>query len=171
MTFSSTYTASDTYTLTHAKHVSAKVATDLRRMQRFYGAPSDREIEEFETELAALLNAGYVDRVTYGFQRNGVFIEPSLRYTAAELSGGAAIDDDPGKVRPGASIVDARFSSFLCYSSAWSRLTSAQQTSFEDGLPFGRSNGSEPGISGYLDSDRTYSAGGRGLQRATVRSF
>jgi hypothetical protein len=171
MTFSSTYTASDTYTLTHAKHVSAKVATDLRRMQRFYGAPSDSEIGEFEAELAALLNAGYVDQVTYGFKRNGVFIEPSLRYTAAELSGSAAIDDDPGKVRPGANTAGASFASFLRYSSAWTRLTSAQQTSFENGLPFSRTSGSEPGISGYLDSDRTYSAGGRGLQRATVRSF
>jgi hypothetical protein len=171
MTFSSTYTESNTYTLTHAKHVSAKVATDLRRMQRFYGAPSDRQIEEFEAELAAMLKAGYVDQVTYGFKRNGVFIEPTLRYTAAELSGAAAIDDDPGKVRPGADIAGASFASFLRYSSAWSRLSDAQQTSFEESLPISRTSGSEPGIAGYLDTDRTYSAGGRGLQRATVRSY
>lgn len=171
MSFSTTYTEASTYTLTHAKHVSAKVATDLRRIQRFYGSPSGQEIEAFEAELAAMLNAGYVDHVTYGFQRNGVYIEPTLRYTAAELSGAAAIDDDPGKVRPGANVTGASFGSFLRYSTAWSRLSSTQQETFEDKLPFSRTRGSEPRLSGYLDNDRTYSAGGRGLQRASLRSF
>ena len=30
---------------------------------------------------------------------------------------------------------------------------------------------SEPGVSGYFSNDRTYSSGGRALDRATVRSF
>lgn len=48
MSYSYSYTESSTFTLTHAKHMAAKVATDLKRMQRFYGSPSDAKIAEFE---------------------------------------------------------------------------------------------------------------------------
>ena len=172
MTFSSTFTESTTYTITHARHVGAKVATDLRRIQRLYnGRPNDSQIVDYEAEIIALMKAGYVDHVTYGFKRAGVFIEPSLRYRAAEILGSAAIDDDPGKIRPGANISGATFGSFLNYTSAWFSLTDAQRAAFRSSLPFTRSTGSEPGISGYLQQDRTYSAGGRSLQRATIRSF
>jgi hypothetical protein len=41
MTVSYTFSESTTFTLTHAKHMAAKVATDLKRMQRLYGYPSD----------------------------------------------------------------------------------------------------------------------------------
>ena len=47
---SSTYsdTGSQTFTRTHAKRISYRVATDLKRMQRLYGRPTDGAIEEFE---------------------------------------------------------------------------------------------------------------------------
>ena len=35
MSYSLSYTESLTFTVTHARHMSAKVATDLKRMQRF----------------------------------------------------------------------------------------------------------------------------------------
>lgn len=172
MTFSTTFTESTTYTITHARHVGAKVATDLRRIQRLYeGRPDDSQIADYEAEIIALMKAGYVDHVTYGFKRDGVFIEPSLRYTAAEILGSAAIDDDPGKIRPGANVTGATFTSFLSYTWAWWGLSEAQRATVKSNLPFQRSTGTEPGISGYLDQDRTYSAGGRSLQRATLRSF
>ena len=40
MSTSFTITETTTFTLTHAKYMAAKVATDLKRMQRFYGAPN-----------------------------------------------------------------------------------------------------------------------------------
>ena len=42
----------------------------------------------------------------FGFKRDGQWIEPTLRYTAQEFAAGG-VDDDPGKVRPGASVVGA----------------------------------------------------------------
>ncbi len=45
MTGSFTITESQTFTITHARHMAAKVATDLRRLRSFYGKPSDKEIE------------------------------------------------------------------------------------------------------------------------------
>ncbi|WP_419756183.1 hypothetical protein [Brevundimonas sp.] len=172
MTLSTTFTESSTYTITHARHVGAKVATDLRRIQRLYdGRPTDTQIANYEAEIIALMKAGYVDHVTYGFKRNGSFIEPSLRYAAAEILGSAAIDDDPGKIRPGANIAGATFTSFLSYTSAWWALSDTQRAKAKAELPIQRSTGTEPGITGYLHQDRTYSAGGRSLQRATIRNF
>lgn len=172
MTYSHTLADTTTFTLTHAKHMAAKVATDLKRMQRLYGSPSDSDIANYETEVIELLKEGYLDTVTYGFRRSGDWIEPSLRYTARDLAGASANDDDPGRIRPGADISSASFYSYLIYSPAWLNLTGAAQEQFKKTrLPFQRGGASEPGINGYLSQDRTYSSGGRALDRGTVRSF
>ena len=171
MSTSYTYTESKTFTVSHARHMAAKVATDLKRMQRLYGLPSDTRIAQFEAEATELIKAGYLGTVTYGFQRDGKWIEPTLRYTARDLAGMSGNDDDPGRVRPGADITGAIFKSYLSYSAAWDQLTSAQQAAFEATLPFSRNGSPEPGLIGYLAIDKTYSSGGRALDRATLRSF
>jgi hypothetical protein len=168
--YSLTYAETQTFTVTHARHMAAKVATDLRRMQRFYGYPSDTWIEEYEAELVVLLKAGYLGEVTYGFKRGNDWIEPTLRYTAADLLGSSS-DDDPGRVRQGRDVSGASFYSYLTYSAKYSGASSGEKESALKDLPFNRSGAAEPGISGYLESDKTYSAGGRALNRACVRSF
>ncbi len=171
MSYSYSLSESATFTVTHARHMAAKVATDLKRMQRFYGFPSDSEIGEYEAEATAFLKAGYLGTVTYGFRRDGNWIEPTLRYTARELEGASANDDDPGRVRANANIAGATFYSYLTYSPAWSRLSETEKEAFRTQLPFRRTGATEPGISGYLANDRTYSSGGRALDRACVRCF
>lgn len=47
MSSSYTTTETKTFTLTHARHLAAKVATDLKRLQRFYGGISDERITHF----------------------------------------------------------------------------------------------------------------------------
>ncbi|RYE37335.1 MAG: hypothetical protein EOP48_28935, partial [Sphingobacteriales bacterium] len=79
MSFSFTYSQTQTFTATHAKHISSKVAADLKRVQRFYGVPSDSSINDYETELIELLKKGYLGTVTYGFKREDKWIEPTLR--------------------------------------------------------------------------------------------
>lgn len=165
------YTESTTFTVTHAKHMAAKIATDLKRMQRFYGQPSDLHIAELEGEAVAMLKAGYLQDVTYGFQRNGQWIEPTLKYTARDLAGAAANDDDPGRVLPGKDVSGAAFGSFLNPTMAYLLLSESQRTSFDGTLPVQRTAGSEPTVNGYMASDRTYSAGGRALDRSSVRSY
>ncbi len=171
MTQSFTLTATQTFTITHAKHMAAKVATDLKRMQRFYGEPRNSQIDKYEAEIIELLKFGCVGTVFYGFRRNGNWIEPTLKYTARELAGGAANDDDPGKVGPGANIEGAFFYSFLTYSDVWSRMSPSDRVAIKDRLPFQREDAAEPGISGYLSNDLIYSSGGRALYRASVRSY
>ena len=171
MSYSYTATESQAFTVTHARHMAAKVATDLKRMQRFYDKPSDTSIGQYEEEVVALLKAGYLGTVTYGFKRDGEWIEPTLRYTAYDLAGMSANDDDPGKIRPGAEISGASFYSYLTYSAAWDGLMADEREEFKKVLPFERTGASEPGVNGYLSDDRTYSSGGRALSRASVRSY
>jgi len=171
MSYSYTLSETTSFTVTHARHMAAKVATDLKRMQRFYGKPSDADIASYEAEVVELLKGGYLGTVTYGFKRDGNWIEPTLRYTARDLAGASANDDDPGKIRANANVVGASFYSYLTYSDAWGRLTQAERDAFGKQLPFSRSGADEPGIIGYLTDDRTYSSGGRALNRASVRSF
>ena len=171
MSSSFTVTETRTFTVTHARHMAAKVATDLKRLQRLYGEPSDMSIAEHEVEVVALLKAGYLGTVTYGFRRNGCWIEPTLRYTARNLAGTTANDDDPGRIRPGANIDGASFYSYLTYTAAWDKLSAAEQDSFKKDLPFYRDGAPEPAINGYLSNDQTYSSGDRVLDRNSVRSY
>ena len=171
MSYSFAFTESSTFTVTHARHLAAKVATDLVRMQRFYGFPSNVAIDAYEEEVVALLKAGYLGQVWYGFKRHGMWIEPTIRYTARELHGGSADDEHPGKIRPGADTAGASFYSYLTYSAAWNYLTPAEQDAFKKSLPFYRRGATEPSVDGNLLRDRTYSSGGRTLDRVSVRSY
>lgn len=170
MTYSHTGTNTTTSTDTDAVHIAAKVGTDLKRMQRFYGEPTDEWIQKFETEVIIFLEWGYLGTVTYGFKKDGLWIEPTLSYTARDLSDGTANDDDPGRIMPGASIKDATFCSYLTYSLAWNQLSPEQKEAFEKQLPFQRTAGPEPSAMGDWNSDLTYSSGSRALDRAILRS-
>lgn len=169
---SSSFTVSDStsFTVTHARHMAAKVATDLKRMQRFYRAPSDRDIDRYEEEVVELLRRGFLSSVSYGFRRDGRWVEPMLQYTARDLLGGTAADDSPGKIRPGKDTTGASFYSFLTYSSAWFALSDDERAAVKAVLPFSRTGASEPGFNGYLEQDRTYSRGGRALDRRSLRT-
>lgn len=169
----SSFTISDsiTFTVTHARHLASKVSADLKRMQRFYGEPSDFSIAQYEEELIELLKAGYLGTLTVGYKKNGTWIEPTLRYTARELGDMQSAEDDPGKIRPGANITGATFYSYLTYSSKWDGLSWEAKDAFKKRMPYYRGGAGEPGVSGYLESDRTYSSGGRALNRSSVRSY
>lgn len=167
---SSCYAITETtaFTVTHAKHLAAKVVTDLKRMQRFYRDPSDSLIDGYEDEIVQLLKYGFLERASYGFQENGSWVEPTLIYTARELD--STTNDDPGKIRPGRDVSNADFYSFLEYSSGWFALSEVEKLRFKQDLVIQRVSADQPGINGYLEGDRTYSSGGRTLSRASVRS-
>lgn len=165
-----TYTQTSTFTVTHARNLAAKVATDLKRMQRFYGYPNDKDISNYETEIVALLKAGYLGIASYGFKKDGDWIEPTLRYSAQQLSA-STTDNDPGRIPPNADISGASFYSYLTYSTAWFDLSKEQKVEFKKALPFFRGGADEPGINGYISRDLTYSSGGKSLDRSIIRSY
>jgi hypothetical protein len=166
-----TITESTTFTVTHARHMAAKVSADLKRMQRFYGYPSDADICNYEAEVVDLLKAGYLGSLTVGFLRDGQWIEPTLRYTARDLAGMAANDDDPGRVSPSCDISGAKFHNQLTYSSAWAALSASDKEAFEQRMPFRRRTMAQPPVNGRMVEDKTYSAGGWALGRASVRAY
>lgn len=169
MTFSQTSTTTSTFTLTHARYIASKVATDLLRFQRLYGKPTDKWINDYEAELTLMLKNDAISAVTYGFKRNGKWTEAAVRYQA--LPGGSiAVDDDPGKIRPGLDIAGASFTSFIEYSQKWWNLTQSERDSVKKESPVDRSTGDVPPLeTGHWESDLTYGAGGRGLGRSSVR--
>lgn len=166
-----TTTGTSTFTVTHAKYLASKVAADLKRIQRFYGSPSDTDIAQYEAELTEFLRKGYLEEVTYGFKINGAWTEPTLKYTAQDLAGMAANDDDPGKIRPSANINGAYFSSYMTYTWAYHFLSESEKTSFHNTLPFVRTGAPQPGVNGYLSSDKSYSSGGKSLNRSSLKSY
>lgn len=170
MSSTTTFTKTETFTTTHARHLAAKVSTDLKRLQRFYGEPSDEMIAKYERELIALLRAGYLGTMIYGFRKNGCWVGLRLIYTSRNLSGMLAADDDPGGIRPEESVAGARFYSYLTYSSAWWDLSDIERHNFKKSLPFYRQGALEPADTGNPVEDRTYSSGGRALDRVIKRS-
>ena len=167
--FTSTRTRS--FTITHARHLAAKVATDLKRIQRLYGRPSDSWIADHREELVMVLKRGFLSKIAYGFQRADKWIEPMVKYQAQNLIFGIGVDDDPGRIKPGADVAGARFNSYLWCSQAWWDLSEEEREDFRRESPIKRVDGDELEVNGYLSGDRTYSAGGRSLARSTVRSF
>lgn len=167
MTTSYTRSESETYSLASAKYVASKIATDLRQVQRYYGRPSDTDIAEYAVEAALLSHSGYVNKVIYGFQRNGDWIL-ALEYT--NVNGTLVADDRAGGIYRYANTNGTVFTSFLYYSSKWSQLTGTDRDDFTKLLPFSRIDAPAPGYTGgYRISDRKYSAHGTGFTRSTYR--
>lgn len=165
---SSSYSFNTTFTLTNAKYLASKIATDLKRIQRFYGSPSDSQIADYEAEITELLKEGYLDNITYGYKRNGIWIKPSIKYNSIELSNGNT-DDDPGKIPIGADISNASFGSFLCKNSKWNNLSQTEKDNFLKRLPINRTDGSFPQSDGYFTNDLTYGSGGKAINRSTLK--
>jgi len=170
MSMSYTFIETETFTVTHARYLASKVAADLKRLQRLYTEPDDQRIARYEAEVTALLKAGFLDEVTYGFRRNGNWVV-ALKYRV-DSSGNLTSDDNPGRVGPHVDVSGVAFGSYLVKNAAWNSLSFVEQALFEATLPIQRGDGPEPGVeNGYWWSDRSYAAGGRALARSSIRMF
>ena len=169
--FSYTGTEAETFSVVHARRLASKVAADLKRFQRFYhGEPDDLWIGRYERELVELLKRDAVSEIIYGFKRNGQWTEATVRYRA--LPGGLLdVDDDPGRVRPNLDVAGAVFTSFRSTNANYRTLSDRERLAIADAAGFSRVSQSAPSLErGFWVDDRTYTAGGRGLGRSTVRT-
>jgi len=167
----STYTTSKTFTITHARYVTSKVAADLRQLQLFYGDPSDDQIAAYAEEAALLLRDGYLERVDYGFRRHNPVTGSQwvlvLRYIARD---GALADDHSGRVPPGVNRSGATFWSYLTYTAPFFALSESERDRVKAALPIQRAAGREAGfVNGTWSGDRTYSSADRGVARSVFR--
>lgn len=158
-----TSSAASTSTLTDARYLASKVKADLLQMNRIHGEPSSTDAEDFAQELAVLLAGGFVDSVSYGFEKNGIWIA-ALHYSVRY--GGGRADERPGRV-PLGNTDGAVFTSFLRYSQKWDNLPSAEQRRIQSQLPIQRVSGTEPG-GAWSIGDRSYTRHDVSLGRRTI---
>ena len=170
MTSTSTYTASETFTLTNAKYLCSKVTADMLRCFQVYGRPSQQDINNYGTELAYLLRDGYVEEYEFGFKRDEKRLV-SWHYKVVNGSLSSA-DDRPGKLLTGVDVATAPFFNYLTTSSAWGRLSQEERDRIAAGLPVKRTIGNPPkdGL-GYWVDDRSYASGGVILGRRTFHLY
>jgi hypothetical protein len=166
MSLSTTQTR--TWTITQARYVTSKIATDLDLLRTHYGKPSADEVTRFAEEAALLLAARYLGWIEYGFKRNGQRVL-ALKYEARS-NGTLLVDDRPGRVPAGLYLTGAIWYSYLDYSSNFYALSDDERRRFDRTLPVQRGYADAPGMgSGYWEYNRTYSSNGEGVLRQVFR--
>ena len=164
------YSASETFTLTHARHLASKVVADMYQCFRFYGEPSEAAISKYQNELIVMLAGRYVKDYEFGFKLNGQrLVSWQYRVTASgDLMGGS--DERSGGIYARASVAGAEYFNFMSYTPAWFALTEAQKSSVKAQHPVTRSTGTLPDDgSGYWETERRYSSGGVEIARRSFR--
>ena len=131
-----TRTVSESFTLTHAKHLASKVTSDMWRCRQLYGRPSESDINNYGTELALLLRDGYVSAYEFGFDIDNKRVL-SWRYTV-ENGDLSAADERPGAIVSGVDVSAASIFNQLTRSTAWSKLLQADREKIEADLPIKR---------------------------------
>ena len=161
-------TETRTFTISHARYVTSKIAADLDLMRCHYGWPSAEEITHYAEEAAILLNQRYLGSVEYGFKRNGKVIF-ALKYVARS-DGTLQVDDRPGRVPFGLDLSGALHYSYLTYSDSFFRLPAEQQSTVQASLPISRSGSPSPETgNGYWEQSRSYSSNGMGVVRSIFK--
>lgn len=140
---------------TYARHIAAKVAADLKRLQVMTGTgvPSDEEIAGYQKEMSLLLHGGYLGEVIYGLKVKGRWIL-AYKYRADDNAAGAGdgsaeTGNTEGKQSKGDSLA-----SCLAYSSGWQDLPKAEQKKLEKAIPLSRTLGMENALSDFYWVDR-----------------
>lgn len=169
-----TFTTSKTFTISHARYITSKVAADLRQLLLFYGRPSGDWIDAYAEEAALLLRDGYLERVDYGFQRAHSVLGSQwvllLRYHAR--SDGTLADDYAGRVPASVDVSNTNFTSFLTHSARYYDLSSVEREAVDAALPLRRSHGSEAGFaSGTWGGNRSYAAADHGVARSVFKAL
>ncbi len=158
------YTLTETFSITHARHIASRLAGDMRLMNAYYDYPSLSSIDNYLEEIAQLLAKGYLATFEIGFKRDGrrVF---SLRYEVQ--ADGTLSDSRSGGVPAGCDVDGASAFNYLTHSAAWFLLPDYERDAFEQTLPIQRTPGPEPvdGDGRWVAEERTYASGGAGVRR------
>lgn len=164
-------TRSANFTITDARYVGAKIGTDLRLLNNYYGKPGLDQIDNYVEEVALLLNDGYLDTVDYGF-RNVDSNTWKLRLRYRATTGGQLVNVLPGSLPSSTTIGNLPFYSYLDYSLAFHALSSSEQATVEKALPFGRQGAAAPSTgAGTTTPGHGYARHGTGVTRDVYVAF
>lgn len=165
-----TRTASESFTLTHAKYLASKVTADMLRCMQNYERPALADINNYGTELALLLRDGYVAEYEFGFTKDNQRLL-SWHYLV-DSSGISSTDDRPGCIVSDVVVAGAAWFNQLNFSAAWVALPQGERDRIRAALPIQRvtEDGPKDGL-GYWANDLFYSASGVSLGRRTFRPY
>lgn len=170
MSTSFTSTRTETFTITNARYLAAKVISDLELCYEFYGSPSKSSLEGYKDELIALLKAGYLGTYEFGFQKGDKRVVSW--FYKVDAAGIHSSDDRPGKLHRKADISGAQYFNFVTYSSEWHSLSQIEKENVKNDIPVKRVTGSAPNDGlGYWKTDNSYHSGGRSVGRKTFIPF
>lgn len=165
----SSYTTTETFNVTHARKLAAKVVADMHQCNLLYGrGPSTTDIAAYEAELVVLLAGGYVSAYEFGFKTVDNRRVLSWKYTvglSGDLEGGRS-----GGLYSQASLDGASLFNFLTTNTKWSQLSESDQAKVDQQHPISRTVSSPPADgNGYWASNRAYAAGGVAVTRQEFR--
>ena len=167
---SSSSTRTWTWTITQARYVTSKIATDLELLREHYGKPSEEKISDFAEEAALLLAIRCLKSVEYGFKKDGKIVF-ALKYVARN-DGTLTADDRPGRIPASLDLESCRFYTFLTYSDSFYDLSKEDRDNIEECLPVRRTDGNSPVLgSGSWTQNRTYSTNGEGVFREIFKPY
>lgn len=170
MTTSYTTSASESFTVVHARKLAAKVAADMNQCRLLYGKPSEADIGDYRDELVVMLAGQYVDRYEFGYKTaaDRRVVSWSYRVNASgDLDGGRS-----GGLYAKADIHGAVMFNFMWTNTKWWNESSAERTKIRATHNVDRTSGEPPSDgSGRWVQDRSYGAGGVVLQREEFRPW
>lgn len=166
------FTTTETYTLTNAKKLAAKVTADMYQSNRLYGRPSLSDIEEYQQELVVMLVDGYLETYEFGFKTADDKRILSWFYTvgpSGDLEGGRS-----GGLYPSASseVANAKSFNYMTHTDKWSDLAADDRDKINSKHPVNRATGDPPQDgNGYWHNDREYGSGRVGVSRKEFRPW
>lgn len=164
------YTTTETFTLTNAKRLAAKVTADMHQSHRLYGAPSLADIEEYQQELTVMLNDGYLKTYEFGFKDGNGNRQLSWLYTVGptgDLEGGRS-----GGLYPSAEVNSSRSFNYITRTSEWHGLSDAEREQVNGRHPVQRTSGDAPQDgNGYWENTKSYNSGGVAVTRKEFRPY
>ncbi len=172
MSYSKTYSAtqSQTFTIADAKYLASRIKVGLTYLRLYCGILTEQSVENLTLEAAILLKAGLLEKVVYGYKKDGI-VKYALIFTVNEQGQIEAANENPSPFDPPPYLEGATWFSFLTRRSN-PNLTSADRESIEQLLPIDRETGVEPSLSnGTLTNNDSYYRNGYGMTRSVYRNF
>jgi hypothetical protein len=170
MTYSTTLTASQTFTIADAKYLASRIASDLTQLRLYYGQLTEQKVQDLTVEAAILLKAGLLDNVKYGYQKEGKWVF-AISYSVNYLGQLEVVNDSPGGIDATANVTGASWSSWLTRRNN-PNLSAQELREIEQLLPIQRGSGTEPSTTnGAWSTDKTYYRNGSAISRGQFRSY
>jgi hypothetical protein len=158
-------TESQTFTIADAKYLASRIEAGLTYLRLYCGQLSEQKVKELTLEAAILLKAGILEKVIYGYKKDGD-VKYALVYKVNNLGQIEAENEDSTSINPPTGMEGSSWFSFLTRRSN-PKLTQSDLERIQQILPIQRSNGEEPSmINGSYGQHNSYSRNGYGMTRS-----